>query len=301
MERLWTALDPQLLVQKLVDFLPALLLALVMMAAAAVLYRVTRPPIEAALRRAGFHDTLIEMLVRNVYRFLVFGFGLVMAADQLGVNVGAALAGIGVAGIALGLAAQDSLANTVAGFLIFWDKPFEVGDWVNVADQYGRVSNITMRTTRIRTNQNTYVVIPNRKIIDEVLVNHSKHGATRIDVPIGIAYKEDVAAARAVLLRAAAGLEGVARDPAPDVVVVGLGNSSVDLRLRVWIDDAAHEQPVFFRVVEAAKGALDAAGIEIPFPHLQLFVEDIRERVWQGLSRIPSLALEPPRGTGGGR
>ena len=113
-----------------------------------------------------------------------------MAADQIGINVGAALAGIGVAGLAIGFAAQDSLANVIAGFLIFIDKPFEVGDWVTVADNYGASATSRCGRRRIRTNRNTYVVIPNKTIIDTVLVNHSKHGETRIDVPIGIAYKE---------------------------------------------------------------------------------------------------------------
>lgn len=290
MQPILDMLDPRALVQRVVEFLPDLATALVLLLAAGVLYRVTRPALEAALRRAGFHDTLIEMLVRNLYRFVILVFGMVMAADQLGVNVGAALAGIGVAGIAVGLAAQDSLANTVAGFLIFWDKPFEVDDWVTVAGEYGRVSHITMRTTRIRTNQNTYVVIPNRKIIDEILVNHSKHGATRIDVPVGIAYKEDIGAAREALLAAVSGLADVAAKPAPDVVAVELGDSSVNLRVRVWIDDAAREQPVSFAVVEAAKKALDAAGIQIPFPHLQLFVDQVDRRVFDGLAAVPAFA-----------
>jgi small-conductance mechanosensitive channel len=102
-------------------------------------------------------------------------------------------------------------------------------------------------------------------------------------VPIGIAYKESIAEARGVMLEAVAGIEGVLREPAPSVVAAGLGDSSVDLMVRVWIAQAVDEVPVRFRVVEACKVALDKAGIEIPFPHLQLFVDDVTDRVWQGL------------------
>jgi small-conductance mechanosensitive channel len=221
------------------------------------------------------------MLVGGIYRGGILLFALIMAADQVGINVGAALAGIGVTGIALGFAAKDTLANWIAGFLIFWDKPFEVGDWVTVADQYGKVLQITMRSTRIRTNQNTWVVIPNQHIIDQVLVNHSKHGETRIDVPVGIAYKEDILRARDVILAAVTPLPDVLAEPAADVVVKSLGSSSVDLLVRVWIDDAGREQPVYFAVMETSKRSLDAAGIEIPFHHLQLFVEDVRDPVWE--------------------
>jgi small conductance mechanosensitive channel len=290
MKDILAKLDWQSLSTRFVEFLPNLLSALGILFLFWLVYRATRAGLSAILRRAGFHETLVHMLVDNVYRVVLIIFGLVMAADQVGIDVGAALAGIGVAGIAIGFAAQDSLANMIAGFLIFWDKPFQVGDWVTVSDQYGQVSSITMRTTRIRTNNNTYVVIPNKNIIDQVLVNHSKHGETRIEIPVGIAYKESIPDARRVILQAIEGIKGVLDAPHPDVVVQELGDSSVNLKVRVWIGDAAVERPVFFRVLEAAKVALDEAGIQIPFPHLQLFVDDVEERVLEKVSRLPQLA-----------
>ncbi len=290
LDKLRQILDVETLMTRLVTFLPDFLAAVIILVGFWLLYRLTRSSIRAILRRAGFHETLVHMLVDNIYRFVLIVFGLVMAADQVGINVGAALAGLGVAGIAIGFAAQDSLANMIAGFLIFWDKPFQVGDWVTVSDQYGSVSSITMRTTRIRTNNNTYVVIPNKKIIDEVLVNHSKHGETRLEIPMGIAYKEVIPEAREVILEAVRDLRGVADTPAPDVVVKELGDSSVNLLIRVWIEDAATERAVFYRVMEAGKLALDAAGIQIPFPHLQLFVDSVEDRVWEGAAKLPALA-----------
>jgi small conductance mechanosensitive channel len=261
--------------------LPAVLAALAILIGFWIFYRLTQFSIRRMLERAGVHRTLVSMLVDRIYRVAVTVFALVMAADQIGINVGAALAGIGVVGLAIGFAAQDSIANIIAGFMIFIDKPFEVGDWVTVADRYGAVSDITMRSTRIRTNRNTYIVIPNKTIIDTVLVNHSKHGETRIDVPIGIAYKENIAAAREAVLAAARTVEGILLTPAPDLVVTELGASSVNMNVRVWIDEAAREQPVYHRVMEASKVALDAAGIESPFHHLQLFLENVDERVWR--------------------
>lgn len=97
-----------------------------------------------------------------------------MAASQLGVNIGAALAGLGVVGIAVGFAAQETIANMIAGFLIFWDRPFKVGDFITTEEKYGEVREITMRTTRIRTMENTYVVIPNKQIIGDTLVNRKR-------------------------------------------------------------------------------------------------------------------------------
>jgi small conductance mechanosensitive channel len=134
------------------------------------------------------------------------------------------------------------------------------------------------------------VVIPNKNIIDEVLINHSKHGATRVEVPMGIAYKENIPRAREVILAGVRRVEGVSATHEPDVVVEACGSSSVDLRVRVWIEDSAKEQPVFYRVMEATKLALDEAGIEIPYPHLQLFLEKIEDRVWERAQKFPPLA-----------
>lgn len=280
-QQLW-----QRAVEQTLEFLPRAFAALGLLLLFWLLYRTTRRPLGMVLRRARIDPALIALLLDSIYRVVVYGFGLVMAAGQLGINVTAALTGIGVAGIAVGFAAQDTIANMISGFMIFWDKPFHVGDWVRVADQYGEVKEITLRTTRIRTNQNTYVVIPNKKVIDEVLVNNSQHGEMRLDIEIGIAYKEFIPKARDVLLKAIAGLKDVARTPAPDVVVKECGSSSIDLLMRVWIDDAAHEMPVRARVLEAAKLALDEAGIQIPFPHLQLFWDDVDERVIEKMGRL---------------
>lgn len=265
--------------------LPKLAAAVLVFVAFVVLLRLVQPALRAILRRADFAEALIHLLVDGVVRGAILILGLVMAASQLGINVAAALAGLGVLGIAVGFAAQETIANMIAGFLIFWDRPFKVGDWVTTQERYGEVRDITLRTTRIRTLDNTYVVIPNKQVIGELLVNHSMYGETRVNIPIGIAYKESIAAARSVILDAVRGLEGVLAEPAPSVVADGLGDSSVDLMVRVWIHHAEDEVPVRFRVVEAAKVALDKAGIEIPFPHLQLFVDDVKDRVWERLGK----------------
>ncbi|MDH5234734.1 MAG: mechanosensitive ion channel family protein [Gemmatimonadota bacterium] len=266
-------------------FLPRLLAALLVLLAFWAVLRITQPAIRAALQRAQFVDGLIHLLVDGLFRGAVIIIGIAMAMSQLGINITALLAGVGVAGIALGFAAQETVANMIAGFLIFWDRPFKIGDYITTETEYGEVKEITLRTTRIRTLDNTYVVIPNRQIIGDTLVNHSMYGETRVVVKIGIAYKERIAEARAVLLESIKGVEGAMTDPAPDVVSRSLGDSSVNLEVRVWVDDPSIERPVGARLVEACKVALDAAGIEIPFPHQQLFVEDINDRVWEKAAR----------------
>lgn len=273
-----------------VAFSPRVFAALFVLFVFWVVFRVLRRLLTTVFRRVGIDKNLTHLLLDNVLRVVLAIIALIMAASQLGLNVAAALAGLGVAGIAVGLAAQDSIANMIAGFLIFWDKPFAVGDYLTIGELYGEVRVITIRTTRLRTVENKYVVIPNKQIMDSVLVNHSMYGETRVNVPLGIAYKEHIPKAREVLLEALQSLEGILTSPAPDVVVEGLGGSSVNLSVRVWIDDMSMERLTLHRTLEACKLALDGAGIQIPYPHLQLFVEKVEDRVWERLDRVPALA-----------
>jgi small conductance mechanosensitive channel len=290
MDRIAEMIDVKELMTTLVAFVPRVGAALLVLVSFWLVYRVSRLALRAALHKADFHEALIQLMVDNLYRYAVMAVSLVMAADQLGINVGAALAGLGVAGLALGFAAQDSVANVISGIMIFWDKPFVVGDWIRTEGNYGRVVEITLRSTRMQTNRNTYVVIPNKTVIDAVLENYSKHGELRIDIPIGIAYKEDIGRAREVLLEAVRALPDVMATPPPDVVVESLGDSSVNLLVRAWLETAEGLQRATSAVVEASKVALDGAGIQIPFPHLQLFIDDVEERVIKKVVKLRPLA-----------
>ncbi|HEX4773292.1 MAG TPA: mechanosensitive ion channel family protein [Bryobacteraceae bacterium] len=277
---IWERLNIEQLFTQFVAWLPSLLAAVLIIVFFWLLFRATRSPLRHVLARTGFEAALIGMLI-NVYRFGLIAFGLIMAASQLGINVGAALAGLGVLGLTIGFAAKDSLSNIMAGFLIFWDKPFHVGQWVTVGAHYGKVAEITMRTTRVQTRDNKWIVIPNATVIDQILINHSTNGETRLQIPIGIGYKEDIANARTVILKAAQQVKYVLSNPAPAVVLNDLGASTVDLLLFVWVADAQDEKPAFFAVLEAAKYALDKAGIELPFPQLDLTVRSVEQPVWE--------------------
>ncbi len=179
--------DPAELQRLVLTNTPRVVAAIVIVALSWVALRATQPAIRGTLRRARFVEELITLLVDGLYRGVMLTVGLIMAASQLGINVSALLAGLGVAGIALGFAAQETVANMIAGFLIFWDRPFSIGDFITTQVRYGEVKEITLRTTRIRTLDNTYVVIPNKQIIGDTVIKHSMYGETRIMVYVGIA------------------------------------------------------------------------------------------------------------------
>lgn len=266
--------DIESVVAKFYEVLPNIGAALTVLFGFWVLYIVTRGMLRRVLLRADFNQTLIRILVQNIYLGVLSVIAVIMALSQLGVNVIAATAGFGIAGIAVGFAAQDVLSNIIAGFMIFWDKPFRIGQWVTVAGQYGKVDDITLRTTRIKTRDNTFVVIPNQMVINEVLVNHSRKGMTRINAKVGIAYKESIDEARVVLLEEVSKCEQLLQDPTPAVIVESLGDSSVNLVVQVWVASAEDEKAALYDIIERCKKALDTAGIQIPYPHLQVFMEE---------------------------
>jgi small conductance mechanosensitive channel len=183
------------------------------------------------------------------------------------------LTGVSILGLAVGFAAQETLANFIASIVIFWDKPFKVADWLTVDGVYGQVQRITFRSCRLLNLNGEVVIFPNTFVLANKVTNHTAHPLSRVTIPIGIAYKESIDKARAVLLKAIQGDQRIRQDPAPDVVVAKCGESSVDLELRFWIDDDRAESRMTYEYNEKVKEALDAAGIEIPFPHVQLMVE----------------------------
>jgi len=198
----------------------------------------------------------------------------VIACNQIGVQIAALLTGVSIIGLAVGFAAQETLANFIAGIVIFWDKPFKVGDWVEIEGTFGQVKRVTFRSTRILTLDGEVIVFPNTQVLSNRLSNHTTNPINRVNIPIGIAYKDSIDSARKVLLHLVERDARVIRDPAPAVVVTECADSSVNLELRIWIADESIGRTIKYEYLEKAKNAFDAAGIQIPFPHLQLMVEE---------------------------
>jgi small conductance mechanosensitive channel len=265
-------LDKQSAFGILWSFVPNIISAFVVVVLVIFFYYITARIFEAALRKTTMQDSLIKITVRSLYRGLVIIVGLILVLGQLGINVTAAIAGVGVLGLAVGFAAQQTLANIFSGFGIFVDKLYAAGDWVRVADNYGEVVSISLRTTKIRTLDNTFISVPNSLVTSSPVTNYSEEGLLRITARVSIGYKESVDKARRVLLEAVSGIKGVKKKPIPMVVVDKLGESSVELLVRIWVDEPGFEQKYFFLLTEACKQALDKAKISIPFPQRDIHI-----------------------------
>lgn len=264
----WKLLGERLLTNT-VDYLPKFFSGVLVLVIFLVLARILSGLTARALRRTKADPALPRISARLI-RVAVIVIGVIMAAAQAGIAVGSLLASVGVIGLAVGLAAQDSLSNIVAGLTILWDRPFRTGDRVTIAGEYGEIRDVGLRTTRIRTVDARDAILPNKDVIEHKIINHTRDQELRLDVPIGISYESDIGAARKALIEAVEGHELLADEPEPEVVVVGLGDSSVDLQLRVYLRDPRKERAATWQMLEIGKLALDAAGIVIPFPQRTL-------------------------------
>ncbi len=267
------------------ELAPKLLSALFVAVFFYALYRILLGAGSRIMKRSPKVDAGMQAIGVRTFRVLGLGFVGVMTLSQLGVNVSAILAGFGIAGLAVGFAAKDSLGNFISGVTILLDRPFEVGDWVKVGDIYGQVRELTLRSTRIRTLNREMVVIPNDQMVNQAVWNQSGTDSYRVDVDFGVAYKEDIDETRAVVMGLVQGEARLAPGREPDVVVTRLNDSSVDFQLRMWVQDAGLSVPLRLEYTEKIRKALGQADIEIPFPHLQLFIDEAK-----GLAALPPLS-----------
>ncbi|MCA9360953.1 mechanosensitive ion channel family protein [Candidatus Kaiserbacteria bacterium] len=245
---------------------PHLISATVVAVLFVIFYYITSRILITALHKTKLESALQKILVRSVYRWLITIFAVITVLSQLGIDVSAALAGIGIAGVAVGFAAKESLANIMAGINIFVDRLYKNGDWIEVVGKYGQVKDITLRTTKIRTLDNIFINLPNSQITSNPVTNYSEEGMVRITSQVSISYLQPIEQAREVIIDAISELEGVLEDPAPQVVVDKLDESSVNLLVRIWVKEAGTEPKHRFTLNESIKNALDGANIPIPFP-----------------------------------
>jgi len=218
-------------------------------------------------------DDIVFDLLNKFIGAIVYVSAAVISLDLLGVNVMPFIAGAGVAGVAIGFAAKDTLSNLIAGVLLIVDRPFEIGDRIEIwsapkgSATWGDVIDIGLRATKIRTTDNIVIVIPNNDIMTRDIVNYTLINAKiRVRINVGVAYDTDIRKASDALINLAKTVAWVSVTPLPKVVVRNFGDSSVNLQLRVWIDDARQRMNTISAITDKIKTAFDDEGIEIPFP-----------------------------------
>jgi MscS family membrane protein len=209
--------------------------------------------------------SLAEVAIRAVILFV----GLLLILNHFGVNISALWTAIGIGGLALSLAAQDTLANMISGLIILLDQPFRTGDRIEIQElnTWGDVVAIGLRSTRIRTLDNRMVIVPNTSISNNQVVNYTYPDPRyRIQTDIGVAYGADLRTVRQVITASLKDVEGIIPDKPVDVLFMEWGDSEMVLRVRWWIESYVDARRSTDRVNEHIYQALEEAGIEMPFP-----------------------------------
>ncbi len=221
-------------------------------------------------------DTTAATFITTVVRFTLGVVGALTALTQVGIDTTSILTSLGVLGLTIGFAAQNTLSNLISGIFIFWDRPFVIGDLVEVDGEYGRIDTVTLRSTRLVTVDGRMLAIPNSVIANAKVASYTNFPHLRLDVEVTVGVNEPIGKVRDILLGLCTGDEFMT-EPAPQVVVKALNDYNTLLELRVWLDDEKQHVPQRFKLRERVKDALDAAKVEMPFETIQLAPFELRQ------------------------
>lgn len=218
-----------------------------------------------ALAKSPKTDETIRQFLASLVRYAVIVFTGLAVLSQFGVETTSFIAVLGAAGLAIGLAFQGTLSNIAAGVMLLVFRPFKVGQFIEAAGVAGTIESITLFMTQLNTPDNVHIIIPNAQLWGTAVKNYSHNSTRRVDIDVGISYGDDIGKAIQVLKDLVSSDSRVNADPEPMVMVTGLGDSAVNMQVRMWCA-ASDYWPLRFDLTRQVKESLEAAGISIPFP-----------------------------------
>lgn len=276
LDRIGDQFQPDVLGETVAGVLANIIVAAVVFLAFYGLWRILNRMLTSVVRRSSVDETSASFL-RTALKFAILALGVVQALSAAGINTGAVLTSLGIAGLTIGFAARDALSNIISGLLIFWDRPFVIGDLVEVEGRYGRVSEITLRSTRVVTVDGQMLAVPNSTIINTTVSSYTNFPNLRLDLDITIGVNEDVERVRKILIALVDGIPDYSSEPAPRVVITALNDYNVAIALQAWIHDEREHIRLRFDLRERAFKALTDAGVDMPYETLQLAPVTIKD------------------------
>ena len=258
------------LIELAIEFGPKLFVAIVIMVAGWFVAKWASRPVERLLGR--FHvDVALRNLLARVVHVLVLLVFAIMALQNLGVELLPLIAGLGIAGAGIALAMQGVLGNLAAGLTIIFTRPFRVGEYISIVGEEGEVVDISLFSTVLSHSDRSRVVIPNRKIVGEILHNYGS--IRQLDLSVGVAYGTPLEEAIQFLREVVTANPQVLAEPPPVIGVARLGESAVTLSVRPWVDVGDYG-PAGAEINRAMVDALRSRGIEIPFQQVEVRLLD---------------------------
>lgn len=254
------------LVTQFILFLPKLIVALVVFVLGLYVANLLTKLVRRGLEERGVNAEAVKVITQ-ITRWALYILVAVTALQQVDFNLTAFITGLGIVGFTLGFALKDISENFVAGLMLLLQRPFDLGDIVEIDDFRGRVTDVSLRATEMETMDGQDVILPNGLVYTSPILNYSRRPFARIAVDVGVAYDSDLDHVRQTALDAISGVPTVLQDPGPSVTFHTFADSSINFTLYYWIDASQNSQ---FQAadmgVPVVKKAFEAAGIEIPFP-----------------------------------
>ena len=257
-ERLAGLFDPQVLGGVAAKFFANLLVSVATFLAYYLLWRVFdawRQGVDEARQIGSDH----REFALTVLKFSLLTLAVVNALAAVGVNTASLITSLGIAGLTIGFAARDALSNLISGIMIYWDRPFVIGDLLEVGGHYGKVDRITLRSTRVVTPDGRMLAVPNTEIINSTVASYTNFPHLRIDIPVTIGVDEDLNRARQLLLALVQDNSAYMNDPEPVVIVKNLNDYNIEIELQVWLHNEREHVASRAALREAAYDALQAS------------------------------------------
>jgi small conductance mechanosensitive channel len=272
MQELWTAFTE--LIDRVLTLIyvqaPVIFLALLIFIVGLWLAGIAKSLVRRALQFRR-NDPEFALLMGRIVQWTVAFFALLFATQQVGIDITALLAGLGILGFTLGFALQDISKNFVSGILMLLQKPFSLGDTIEVSGFIGTVLNITLRDTLLLSADGLRVRIPNGDILTKPIVNFSKLMRRRVQLSLGIGYDSDLETVRRLAMETIQAIPGALAEPLPEIVFEAFTEHSIRMRVAYWYDENQTTYPKAQDAgVSGLKAALDKAGIRIPVPYREL-------------------------------
>ncbi|GGW59630.1 small conductance mechanosensitive channel [Winogradskyella epiphytica] len=249
----------------IIEYGPKLIFAILIWIVGSWVVKMILKGTNKAMNKANYDESLKKFL-SNLIGWILKIVLIIVVLGTVGVETTSFAAIIAAAGLAIGLALQGSLGNFAGGVLIMIFKPFKIGDFIEAQGESGTVKEIEIFTTKLTTTDNKEIIIPNGSLSNGNIINYSTEATRRVGLTFGVGYDSDIKKTKETIMSVINSHELILKDPAPAINVSELADSSINFFTRVWVKSEDY-WTVHFDLIEQTKEALDAAGIDIPYPH----------------------------------
>ena len=269
LERLSHRFGPDAIAAYIAHSLPGILSALLVFLVFLFIWWGVSRLIRAVLSRLNIDRTLVSF-IETVLRYAILIAGMISALSEIGIDTKALLTSLGVAGLTLGFAAKDTLSNLISGIFIFWDRPFVLGDLVEFGGFYGRIDQITMRSTRLVTVDGKMVAIPNANIVNSPVVSYTNFPHIRLDIEITVGNDADFSQLRQIFLGEVTQDERFLQTPPPIMVVTSINDYNIAVQFRVWLVDEKKHVASRFELRERLYEKFRSEGVDMPLETIRV-------------------------------